>query len=120
VKKLIVALFIFCNIAYAGVAETWKCGSTTGRGQIKEVLVVATIYSDYKTGKINMAGIKYKAKYGYKNFERRWDFANTRYSFIIGRDGQARFYDFSEVKKGQIAQASMFMTCQKQVKKRKK
>lgn len=107
-------------MAYAGVVEKWECGSTTGRGEIKEVLVFATIYSGYKTGKINMAGIKYKAKYRYKNFERRWDFGNTRYSFIIGRNGQARFYNFTETRRGQTAQPSMFMTCQKQMKKTKK
>ena len=64
-----------------------------------------------------MASIKYEAEYRYKNFERRWDFGNKKYSFIIGRDEQGRFYDFSGLKRGQVAQASMLMPCLKKVKK---
>ena len=64
-----------------------------------------------------MTGIKYDAEYHYKNFERRWNFGNTKYSFIIGRDGQGRYYDFSAVKKGHIAQPRIIMPCLKQVKK---
>ena len=97
-------------------AEVFKCQSGTEWQEDGEVVVLAVINEDGRSGTINTAGIAHRARVTMEGIDRRWDFdlgANHvyKYAFVISPDGVARYYDFSNKGPGQTVTASQVYVC---------
>lgn len=112
-KKLLSLLLIpTFSFAEIDTAETWHCTEVYGT----EILVIATIAKNRKTGEIKVAGVKHSSKFEVTGFNRRWNFslndASTYdYSFIIKPNGDALYFDFTNTKPDEVVKASIFMSC---------
>ena len=93
------------------LGKTFECSEATAAAlsifsEAKApVLVVATINADGKTGTIEVADRKFKAKYQVEGLDRTWRFVTDEgqeygYLFLIEPDGTAAYYDH-ETSKGE-------------------
>ena len=60
-----------------------------------EVLVILTRWRNKPGAHVWASGNTWTADYGTEGINRRWDFDDGRYAFILQPDGVARYYDFA-------------------------
>ena len=118
-KNLIACLILLslANVSMAEqVVEEWECIEFSIVPDWSKIVVVAKILEGREWGRIDVANITHATQYQVKGFERRWDFSPADdytfdYAFVIGPSGNGKYYDFSNVDKGETASPSMLMTC---------
>ena len=63
-------------------------------------------------GAVVVRGVRQGARFGIFGFDRRWRLGDgLEYLFVIGADGVGRYYDFSDVPRGERVQSSQVFTC---------
>lgn len=107
----VVACLVFSTLAHAKPAEIWECQQNS-YDNWKNILVVATVEGDRRSGQIEVAGTTQVAAFSVQGFNRRWDFGTAedpvRFAFIIKPNGDAQYYDFGQES---TTKPSNFMFC---------
>jgi hypothetical protein len=110
--KKIIFFLLFSSSMSVSASELWECRDIY-QTQWDDILLTATIDEKRKAGIINVAGVFYDSVFTITGFDRRWDFGNFKYSFIVSPNGDAKYYDFTSAKKGEAISPSMFFKCRR-------
>ncbi|WP_290524577.1 hypothetical protein [Alcanivorax sp.] len=123
-------------VALLGVGLSSVCSAAIGklldRGELVDewhckdpidypapVLVRALVYEKgYFNGDVIAAGVTNPAVYSVQGFQMRWDFGSdgdggAPYSLVLQPNGDASYYDFTGVPKGEKVSASQRYKCKK-------
>lgn len=96
--RLLIATLVLASGAAS--AEVFTCQSGTEWDEGREVVLLAVVNEDGRSGTVKVAGVSHRARVTREGIDRRWDFdlgSNSvyRYAFVISPDGIGRYYDFA-------------------------
>ena len=111
---LAISIFSGTPVSAANGSEFWECGSYTGASAIyASRTLFMTVNADRKSGEIRVAGEVFEAVFGVEGINRRWDWANNRFSLLLRPDGRASYYDFNRADSDGLAKSQMILPCRR-------
>ena len=104
-------LFAFTTIANAEIVESWICQENSN-GDWSEIIVAAKINKGREDGVVEISGEKNIANFEIRSINKRWKFGPSyEYSFVIKPNGEAMYFDYSNVSQGDAVKPQMNLFC---------
>ena len=112
---LVAVASVASSVLHAQVSETWQCFNffDSDRDNVLfEVFGAMPAGEQYGLGIVSIGGFVQGATFYIDGLDRRWDFGDNVYSFIITPDGTGTYFDFSNVEEGESTEPSEAYKCE--------